>query len=101
MKIDWWKTKFGEEEIKRVVETIRNKNLSQGPVTDEFERKLGEYLEIDHVIAVSNGSISIVLALMALGVGPGDEVIMPNRTWIATAHAVHLLGGKVVLVDVE
>ena len=41
------------------------------------------------------------MSLMAIGVQPNDEVILPNRTWIATAHAVHLLGGKVVLVDVE
>ena len=54
-----------------------------------------------HVIAVSNGSAALVMALMALGVSAGDEVIVPNRTWIATAHAVHILGAKVVLVDVE
>ena len=53
------------------------------------------------MVAVSSGSTALLMALMALGVVPGDEVILPNRTWIATAHAVHLLGAKVVLVDVE
>ena len=101
MKVNWWKTTIGEEEIHRVVESIKNKNISQGPVTKEFESLIGEYLEIENVIALSSGSTALLVALMALEVKAGDEVIMPNRTWIATAHAVHLLGGKVVLVDVE
>ena len=101
MTINWWKTSLGEKEINRVVKAIRNKNISQGPVTKEFETNLGEYFEIDHVVAVSSGSSALLAALMALGVKQGDEVIMPNRTWIATAHAAHMLGAKVVLVDVE
>ena len=101
MKVNWWKTTIGEEEIERVVKSIRNKNISQGPVTAEFESLISQYLEIDHVVAFSSGSTALLVALMALGVKSGDEVIMPNRTWIATAHAVHLLGAKVVLVDVE
>jgi len=100
-KIPWWRTSFGEEEIQRIADSIRNECISQGKVTAQFERDLAEFLEIEHVIAVSNGSISLMMALMALGVVPGDEVIVPNRTWIATAHAVHILGAKVVLVDVE
>jgi len=100
-KIPWWKTNFGEAEIEHVVQSMRNKCISQGGVTEEFERDLSEFLEVEHVIAVSNGSGAILIALMAVGILPGDEVIIPNRTWIATAHAVHLLGAKVVLVDTE
>ena len=100
-KVLWWRTGFGEEEIARVVESIRNECISQGQVTAEFEQRLSEFLEIEHVVAVSNGSTALLLALMTVGIRPGDEVILPNRTWIATAHAVHLLGAKVVLVDVE
>ena len=100
-KIPWWRTSFGEEEIQRIADSIRNECISQGKVTAQFERNLAEFLEIEHVIAVSNGSIALMMALMALGIVPGDEVIVPNRTWIATAHAVHLLGAKVILVDVE
>ena len=99
--IPWWSTSFGEEEIEHVVQSMRNKCISQGGVTEEFERNLSEFLEVEHVIAVSNGSGAILIALMAVGILPGDEVIIPNRTWIATAHAVHLLGAKVVLVDTE
>ena len=100
-KISWWQTNFGELEIEHVVQSMRNRCISQGKVTTEFELYLSEFLEVEHVIAVNNGSSAILIALMAAGVSPDDEVIIPNRTWIATAHAVHLLGAKVVLVDTE
>ena len=100
-KIPWWKTNFGEEEIDHVVQSMRNRCISQGKVTTEFELYLSEFLEVEYVIAVNNGSSAILIALMAAGISPNDEVIIPNRTWIATAHAVHLLGAKVVLVDTE
>ena len=100
-KISWWQTNFGELEIEHVVQSMRNRCISQGKVTTEFELHLSEFLEVEHVIAVNNGSSAILIALMAAGISPNDEVIIPNRTWIATAHAVHLLGAKVVLVDTE
>jgi len=100
-KISWWQTNFGELEIEHVVKSMRNRCISQGKVTTEFELYLSEFLEVEYVIAVNNGSSAILIALMAAGISPNDEVIIPNRTWIATAHAVHLLGAKVVLVDTE
>ena len=100
-EISWWRTTIGENEIKRVVESIRNECVSQGRVTKEFEDKLSDFFEVENVVAVSSGSTALMMSLMAIGIKPGDEVLIPNRTWIATAHAVHLLGGKVVLVDVE
>ncbi len=100
-KINWWKTSFGEEEIQRIARSIRNQNVSQGSVTQEFERALGNFLGVNHVIAVSNGSMALLCALLAAEVSVGDEVILPNRTWIATAHAVKLLGGVPVIIDVE
>jgi dTDP-4-amino-4,6-dideoxygalactose transaminase len=99
--VTWWRISFGEEEIQRIVESMRNECVSQGKVTAQFERDLEDFLEVEHVIAVSSGSTALLMALMAVGVGTGDEVILPNRTWISPAHAVCLLGAKVVLVDVE
>ncbi|WP_000582216.1 aminotransferase class I/II-fold pyridoxal phosphate-dependent enzyme, partial [Leptospira interrogans] len=99
--IHWWQTTFGEEEINRVVESFRNQNISQGKVTSEFEDNIAQYLGVKYVVATSSGSTALLLSLMAIGVKPGDEVIIPNRTWIATAHAAYLLGAKIVLVDVE
>ncbi|EQA69894.1 DegT/DnrJ/EryC1/StrS family aminotransferase [Leptospira noguchii] len=99
--IPWWRTSFGEEEINRIIESFRNQNISQGKVTVEFEEKIAEYLGVKYVVATSSGSTALLLSLMAIGIKPEDEVIVPNRTWIATAHAPYLLGAKVVLVDVE
>jgi dTDP-4-amino-4,6-dideoxygalactose transaminase len=99
--INWWETSFGELEIQRISESIRHKNVSQGVVTKGFEDAIADFLGVTHVVAVSNGSCALLCALMAVGVGPGDEVIVPNRTWISTAHAVAVLGAKVLVVDVE
>lgn len=98
--ISWWRTSLGEEEIHSVTTSILNENISQGKVTAEFERKISEILSVPYVVATTSGSMAILMALIAAGVGPGDEVIVPNRTWISTAHAPYLLGAKVVLIDV-
>ena len=99
--INWWNNKFGNSELNRIISSYKNKNISQGNVTKEFEDSICNYLDVKHAIAVSNGSIAILLSLMSMDIGPGDEVIIPNRTWISAAHAVHMLGGKVVTIDVE
>jgi perosamine synthetase len=99
--ISWWNNKFGEDELKRIIHSYENRNISQGSVTEAFEKAVCEYLGVQYTIAVSSGSTAILLALMSIDVGHGDEVIIPNRTWISTAHAVHLLGAKVVTVDVQ
>jgi perosamine synthetase len=100
-EISWWRTSFGTDEAEKVAEAIANENISQGPVTAEFERRLAEVLDVPYVVATTSGSMALLMTLWAAGIGPGDEVIVPNRTWIATAHAPLLLGAKVVLVDVE
>jgi perosamine synthetase len=100
-RIPYWRTSFGEEESRRIEDSIAHEHISQGAVTAEFERELANVLGVPYVVAVTSGSMAILIALMAIGVGPGDEVIVPNRTWIATAHAPLVLGAKVALVDVE
>lgn len=99
--INWWSTSFGEREIALIGESIRSQCVSQGKVTERFESALAQFLGVNHVIAVSNGSSALLCALLAAGISHDDEVIIPNRTWIATAHAVRLLGARVVPVDVE
>jgi dTDP-4-amino-4,6-dideoxygalactose transaminase len=99
--ISWWRTQFGDDEICRITESIRNENISQGPVVREFEERVGNYFGTPYVVATTSGSVALLMALMTQGIGPGDEVIVPNRTWISVAHAVALLGAKVRLVDVE
>ena len=71
-----------------------------GPVTEEFEQRLAGALGVPFVVATTSGSMALLMALMALGIKAGDEVIVPNRTWIATVHAPMMLGAIPVLVDV-
>ena len=74
--------------------------IKGGKVTD-FQHQLESYLDVKHVIPVGNGTDALQIALMSLGLNPGDEVITPTFTFIATAEVVALLGLTPVLVDVE
>src|ERR687885_2900227 len=78
----------GEEEIAAVAETLRSGWLTTGPRAAELERRAAEYLEAKHVLAVASGTAALHLALAALGVGPGDEVITSPITWPATANVI-------------
>ena len=101
LQIPYWRTTFSNGEAEAIAAAIEGEHVSQGPVVAEFERKLAAYLDMPYVVATTSGSMALLMSLMAAGVGPGDEVIVPNRTWIATAHAPILLGAEVKLVDVE
>ena len=100
MSVSWWRTDFGEADIQAVTNAINAVHISQGPVTLDFELRIAKALGVPYVVATSSGSVAILMALMALGIGRDDEVIVPNRTWIATAHAPLMLGAKVKVVDV-
>jgi perosamine synthetase len=91
---------IGPLEHQLVNECLRNNRLSMGPMVERFEHQLAERLGVRHVVTCSSGTTALHLALVALGVGPGDEVIVPNLTFVATANAVHYTGARVVLVDV-
>ena len=75
--------------------------LTNGPVMDEFEKKFAKFTKSKYAIAVSNATSALHLSLMSLGIGRGDEVIIPDLTFIATANAVLMTGATPVLVDVE
>jgi dTDP-4-amino-4,6-dideoxygalactose transaminase len=91
----------GEEEIEAVAETIRSGWLTTGPKAVELEQRLAEYLEAKHVLAVSSGTAALHLSLVALGVGPGDEVITSPITWPATANVIVHCGATPVFADVR
>jgi len=100
-KISWWRTSFGQAEINALSESIYKEHISQGPITELFETKLSEQLNVPYVVATTSGSVALLMAMIALEIGYGDEVIIPSRTWIATANAPLILGAKVALVDVQ
>jgi len=99
--ISWWRTSFTDEEVQSLREAVLNEHISEGPLTQKLEKQLAETLGIPYVVMTTSGSVALLLALMALGIGQDDEVIVPNRTWIATAHAALMVGAKVKLVDVR
>jgi len=91
----------GEEEVEAVAETIRSGWLTTGPRTAELERRFAEYVEAKHALAVTSGTAAMHLALVALGVGPGDEVITTPITWPATANVIVHCGATPVFADVR
>src|SRR5213079_718147 len=92
---------IGDEEIAAVAETLRSGWLTTGPRAAELEQRLQAFLEADHVLAVSSGTAAMHLALVALGVGPGDEVITTSITWPATANVIVHTGATPVFADVR
>ena len=72
-----------------------------GPILEEFEREYASFCDVKHCIGISNGTEALHLALKAMGVGPGDEVITQANTYVATAFAVSYCGAKPVFVDIE
>lgn len=99
--IQVWSNNIGEQELLHFHDAIDNKWITEGPVLKEFELRLSELLEVPYVIGTTSGSAALALALMGIGVEPGDEVIVPDLTFIATANAVCLLGAEVVLAPTE
>lgn len=100
IKVPWWRTELGDREIAAVTKAIRERHVHQGPVCRMLEAALAELLEVPHVVSTTSGSVALLLALLACGVEPGDDVVIPALTFIAPAHAALLRGANVRLVDV-
>ena len=92
---------MGDEEIALVAETIRSGWITQGPRVRELEAAFCAHTGAAHAIAVSNCTTALHLALLVLEIGPGDEVIVPPHSYIATANAVLYCGAKPVFADIE
>jgi dTDP-4-amino-4,6-dideoxygalactose transaminase len=101
IQVPYWLTVLGQAEAAGAAGAVNAGKLSQGTITEEFERRLAAHLGVPYALATTSGSMALFMAVSALGIGPGDEVIIPNRTFIATAHAVLMAGGTVRLVDVH
>ena len=91
---------FGPEEDQAVLDVLHSKWLTMGAVTQAFEAEFAAYHGAKHAIAVSNATQALHLACLALGVGPGDEVIVPSLTFVATSNAVLYCGATPVFADI-
>jgi dTDP-4-amino-4,6-dideoxygalactose transaminase len=101
MKVEFYRHALDEADIANVVKVLNSVFLTTGPVTAEFERRFSAYSGLPHVVALNSCTSAMQLALMGLGVGPGDEVITTAMTFIASATCVEHSGAKPVLVDVD
>jgi hypothetical protein len=99
--IPWWSPQIEQEEFSLVAEVLRSNFVNDGPVIERFENEIARRLGAAHALAVASGTVALYLSLKALGIGQGDEVIVPDVTFIATANAVTIAGAKVVLADVD
>lgn len=101
MKVEFFKHNIGPEEIRKVTEVLNSVFLTTGNVVGEFEAKFSDYLGCSHAVGVTSGTAALHLALLACGIGPGDEVITTPMSFVATANAILHAGADPVFVDVE
>jgi len=92
---------IGDEEISAVVETLRSGWLTTGPRAHEFENAFANYVGAAHAVAVNSCTAALHLALDAIGLREGDEVLVPTMTFAATAEVVHYFKARPILVDCE
>jgi dTDP-4-amino-4,6-dideoxygalactose transaminase len=92
---------IGEEEIAEVVASLRSGWIGTGPKVHRFEQMLSEYVGVEYCRCLSSCTAALILSMQVLGIGPGDEVLVPSMTFIASANAVEHAGATPVLVDSE
>lgn len=100
-QIPWFGPVVGNDEAEAVRAVLSSGYLNDGSVARELEQEIAAFLGVRHAVTVTSGTAAISLALIALGIGPGDEVIVPDLTFVATANAVRMIGATAKLVDIE
>ena len=101
-RIPWWEPRIGSRLEREYIEKVFTDNYAnEGKLTTQFEEKIAKAFGIKHAVATTSGTNAIFLALKAAGVGYGDEVIVPDATFIATANAVTLTGATPIFVDID
>jgi len=98
-QVPWSPPDMGESEKKAAIEVINSGWITQGKITEALEKELAGKIGCKHCVVVNNGTSALITALLAHGIGPGDEVIVPALTFIATINSVIAVGAKPVLAD--
>ncbi len=101
MKIPMSSADINDADIQAVVDVIRSGRLALGPQAEEFERLVADYVGVPHAVTVSSGTAALHLIVRALGLGPGDEVLVPSFTFAASVNALLYEGATPVFVDIE
>lgn len=101
MKIPQFQPYLDSKEYKSIESCFDNNWITEGPKSKEFVEKLCKLIGCKYAVLAPNGTLSIYMALRAIGIGPGDEVLVPNFTFIASANAVEMCGAKPIFVDIK
>lgn len=101
IKVSIAKPIIGEEEIENVVEVLKSGMIAQGPKVAEFEEKFAEWVGAKYAIATNSGTAALHVALLAAGIGPGDEVITTPFTFIASGNAIVYTGATPIFADID
>jgi len=99
--IPWWQIDFGKSAAAAAAREVSKGHVSMGETTRKFEEVICEFLGVKYCVATSSGTTALQMALIASNVGFNDVVAVQDRSWIAAAHAAHLLGARIQLIDVE
>jgi perosamine synthetase len=99
--IPYGRQTIDEDDIKAVVDVLRSDWITTGPKVAEFEQAIADYVGAKYAVAVCNGTAALHTAMYAIGIGPGDEVIVPPMTFAATANCIVFQGGTPVFADVD
>lgn len=99
--IPYGRQQIGEDDIEAVAAVMRGDFLTTGPMVERFERALCETVGSEFAVACANGTAALHLAALALGLGPGDSVVVPAVTFLATANAARYVGAEVIFADVD
>ena len=101
-RIPWWEPRIGSKLEREYIEKVFSDNYAnEGKLTTQFENTIAKALGVKYAVATTSGTNAIFLALKAAGISHGDEVIVPDATFIATANAVTLTGATPILVDID
>lgn len=92
---------IGDEEVNAVEQVLRSGWITTGPQNHQLEEDFCQRYGCKHAIALASATAGMHVALMALGIGPGDEVITPSQTWVSTINMITLLGAEPVMIDVD